>query len=84
MSGGVRASSRRSWVVVSPELVFVPSERVVLPSVFVLPPELFAAPPELVAVPPLLLGVAPRPSPRATEARARDAAEAFLRLHPKP
>jgi AcrR family transcriptional regulator len=30
----------------------------------------------------LLLGVAQRPNPRATEARARDAAEAFLRLHP--
>jgi len=32
----------------------------------------------------LLLGVAQRPSPRAIEARARDAAEAFLRLHPIP
>jgi AcrR family transcriptional regulator len=32
----------------------------------------------------LLLGVAERPSPRAIEARARDAAEAFLRLHPRP
>jgi AcrR family transcriptional regulator len=32
----------------------------------------------------LLLGVAERPSPRAIEARARDAAEAFLRLHPIP
>src|SRR5215813_11481948 len=30
----------------------------------------------------LLLGVAQRPNPRAIEARARDAAEAFLRLHP--
>jgi AcrR family transcriptional regulator len=30
----------------------------------------------------LLLGVAQRPNLRATEARARDAAEAFLRLHP--
>jgi AcrR family transcriptional regulator len=30
----------------------------------------------------LLLGVAQRPNPRAAEARARDAAEAFLRLHP--
>jgi AcrR family transcriptional regulator len=30
----------------------------------------------------LLLGVAERPSARAIEARARDAAEAFLRLHP--
>jgi AcrR family transcriptional regulator len=30
----------------------------------------------------LLLGVAQRPNPRATQARARDAAEAFLRLHP--
>jgi AcrR family transcriptional regulator len=29
----------------------------------------------------LLLGVAQRPNPRAIEARARDAAEAFLRLH---
>jgi AcrR family transcriptional regulator len=29
----------------------------------------------------LLLGVAQRPTPRAIEARARDAAEAFLRLH---
>jgi AcrR family transcriptional regulator len=29
----------------------------------------------------LLLGVARRPSPRAIEARARDAAEVFLRLH---
>jgi AcrR family transcriptional regulator len=32
----------------------------------------------------LLLGVTQRPSPRAIEARARDAAEAFLRLHPIP
>jgi AcrR family transcriptional regulator len=32
----------------------------------------------------LLLGVAQRPSPRAIEARAHDAAEAFLRLHPIP
>jgi AcrR family transcriptional regulator len=32
----------------------------------------------------LLLGVAERPKPRAIEARARDAAEAFLRLHPMP
>jgi AcrR family transcriptional regulator len=32
----------------------------------------------------LLLGVAQRPNARAIEARARDAAEAFLRLHPKP
>jgi AcrR family transcriptional regulator len=32
----------------------------------------------------LLLGVAERPSPRAIEARARDAAAAFLRLHPMP
>lgn len=32
----------------------------------------------------LLLGVAQRPSPRAIEARARDAAEALLRLHPMP
>ncbi len=32
----------------------------------------------------LLLGVAPRPSVRAIDARARDAAEAFLRLHPAP
>jgi AcrR family transcriptional regulator len=32
----------------------------------------------------LLLGVAQRPNPRAMEARARDAAEAFLRLHPIP
>jgi len=30
----------------------------------------------------LLLGVAQRPNLRATETRARDAAEAFLRLHP--
>jgi hypothetical protein len=30
----------------------------------------------------LLLGVAERPNPRAIEARARDAAEAFLGLHP--
>jgi AcrR family transcriptional regulator len=30
----------------------------------------------------LLLGVAERPNPRAIEASARDAAEAFLRLHP--
>jgi hypothetical protein len=32
----------------------------------------------------LFLGVAERPSPRAIEARAREAAEAFLRLHPTP
>ena len=32
----------------------------------------------------LLLGVAQRPNPRAIEARARDAAGAFLRLHPMP
>ena len=32
----------------------------------------------------LLLGVAQRPNPRAIEARAREAAEAFLRLHPIP
>jgi AcrR family transcriptional regulator len=32
----------------------------------------------------LLLGVAERPNPRAIEARARAAAEAFLRLHPIP
>ena len=32
----------------------------------------------------LLLGVAERPNPCAIEARARDAAEAFLRLHPMP
>jgi AcrR family transcriptional regulator len=32
----------------------------------------------------LLLGVAQRPNLRAIEARARDAAEAFLRLHPVP
>ena len=32
----------------------------------------------------LFLGVAERPSPRAIQARARDAAEAFLRLHPTP
>jgi AcrR family transcriptional regulator len=32
----------------------------------------------------LLLGVAQRPNLRAIEARARDAAEAFLRLHPIP
>lgn len=32
----------------------------------------------------LLLGVAERPNPRAIEARARDAAEALLRLHPAP
>jgi AcrR family transcriptional regulator len=32
----------------------------------------------------LLLGVAERPNPRAIEARARDAAAAFLRLHPMP
>lgn len=32
----------------------------------------------------LLLGVVERPNPRAIEARARDAAEAFLRLHPLP
>jgi AcrR family transcriptional regulator len=32
----------------------------------------------------LLLGVAERPNPRAIEARARNAAEAFLRLHPIP
>jgi AcrR family transcriptional regulator len=30
----------------------------------------------------LLLGVAPRPTPRAIEGRAREATEAFLRLHP--
>ena len=32
----------------------------------------------------LLLGVAERPNARAIEARARDAAAAFLRLHPMP
>jgi len=32
----------------------------------------------------LLLGVAERPNARAIEARARDAAAAFLRLHPTP
>ena len=32
----------------------------------------------------LLLGVVERPNPRAIEARARDAAAAFLRLHPTP
>jgi len=32
----------------------------------------------------LLLGVVQRPTPRAIEARARDAAEAFLRLYPIP
>jgi AcrR family transcriptional regulator len=32
----------------------------------------------------LLLGVVERPNARAIEARARDAAEAFLRLHPIP
>jgi AcrR family transcriptional regulator len=32
----------------------------------------------------LLLGVAERPNPRAIEARAREAAAAFLRLHPIP
>ena len=32
----------------------------------------------------LLLGVVERPNPRAIEARARDAVEAFLRLHPTP
>jgi AcrR family transcriptional regulator len=32
----------------------------------------------------LLLGVAQRPNPSAIETRARDAAEAFLRLHPPP
>jgi AcrR family transcriptional regulator len=32
----------------------------------------------------LLLGVAPRPNARAIASRARDAAEAFLRLHPTP
>jgi len=32
----------------------------------------------------LFLGVAERPSPRAIDVRARDAAEAFLRLHPTP
>jgi AcrR family transcriptional regulator len=32
----------------------------------------------------LLLGVADRPNPRAIDARAHDATEAFLRLHPKP
>ena len=32
----------------------------------------------------LLLGVVHRPNPRAIEARARDAAAAFLRLHPIP
>src|SRR5262249_40803113 len=32
----------------------------------------------------LLLGVTEQPNPRAIEARARDAAAAFLRLHPTP
>jgi AcrR family transcriptional regulator len=32
----------------------------------------------------LLLGVAQRPNPRAIEARANEATEAFLRLHPRP
>jgi AcrR family transcriptional regulator len=32
----------------------------------------------------LLLGVAQRPNPRAIEARASEATEAFLRLHPRP
>src|SRR5262245_50071584 len=32
----------------------------------------------------LLLGVAERPNPRAIEARARDAASAFLLIHPMP
>jgi AcrR family transcriptional regulator len=32
----------------------------------------------------LLLGVAQRPTPRAIDARAHDATEAFLRLHPMP
>jgi len=32
----------------------------------------------------LLLGVVERPTPRAIETRARDAAEALLRLHPPP
>jgi AcrR family transcriptional regulator len=32
----------------------------------------------------LLLGVAQRPPPRAIEARAHEATEAFLRLHPRP
>lgn len=32
----------------------------------------------------LLLGVAQRPNPRAIEARAYEATEAFLRLHPRP
>ena len=32
----------------------------------------------------LLLGIAERPSPRASAARARDAAVAFLQLHPPP
>jgi AcrR family transcriptional regulator len=32
----------------------------------------------------LLLGVAQRPTPRAIEARAHDATEAFLHLHPMP
>jgi AcrR family transcriptional regulator len=32
----------------------------------------------------LLLGVVERPNPRAIETRARDAAEALLRLHPPP
>jgi len=32
----------------------------------------------------LLLGVAQRPNPSAIEARAREATEAFLRLHPAP
>jgi hypothetical protein len=32
----------------------------------------------------LLLGVAPRPNPREIARRARDAAAAFLQLHPLP
>jgi AcrR family transcriptional regulator len=32
----------------------------------------------------LLLGIVDRPNPRAIEARARDAADALLRLHPPP
>jgi hypothetical protein len=32
----------------------------------------------------LLLGVADRPNARAIEVRAREAAEAFLHLHPMP
>jgi AcrR family transcriptional regulator len=32
----------------------------------------------------LLLGVAQRPNPRTIEARAQEATEAFLRLHPRP